>query len=265
MPRAASFRLKSDDGGDADAPAVVYLPSCVSRTMGPARGDPEQEALPSKTESLLRKAGWRVIYPKNLSGLCCGQPFESKGLNETADAKAREVGEALREASGDGLLPIVSDTSPCSFRLKQALPKRLRPLDIVEFIHGELMDRLRIAKRPEAVAVHLTCSGRKMPLESKLRAIAEACVETAVLPASVLCCGWAGDKGFTTPELNAHALRTLKDSLPEGCTAGYSHSRTCEIGLSMHAGVPYRSIVYLVDACTTPHPSNHAMSSVTDA
>ncbi len=44
----------------------------------------------------------------------------------------------------------------------------------------------------------------------------------------------------------------LKDALPEGCTAGYSHSRTCEIGLSMHAGVPYRSIVYLVDACTTP-------------
>jgi D-lactate dehydrogenase len=80
-----------------------------------------------------------------------------------------------------------------------------------------------------------------------------------------LCCGWAGDKGFTTPELNAHALRTLKDSLPEGCTAGYSHSRTCEIGLSMHAGVPYRSIVYLVDSCTTLRPSNHAMPSATDA
>jgi D-lactate dehydrogenase len=252
MPRAASFHPKSGNVGDADAPAVVYLPSCVSRTMGPARGDPDQEVLPSKTEGLLRKAGWRVVYPKNLSNLCCGQPFESKGLAETADAKAQEVGEALREASEDGRLPIVCDTSPCSYRLKQALPKRPRPLDIVEFIHDKLMDRLRFAKRPEAVAVHLTCSGRKMGLESKLRAIAEACAETAVLPASVLCCGWAGDKGFTTPELNAHALRSLKDSLPQGCTAGYSHSRTCEIGLSMHAGVPYQSIVYLVDSCTAP-------------
>jgi D-lactate dehydrogenase len=149
MPTAASFRLKKENNGDADAPAVVYLPSCVSRTMGPARADPEQEALPSKTASLLRKAGWHVVYPKDVSNLCCGQPFESKGLAETADAKAREVGEALREASGDGLLPIVSDTSPCSFRLKQALPERLRPLDIVEFIHDELMDRLRIAKGRE--------------------------------------------------------------------------------------------------------------------
>ena len=133
-------------------------------------------------------------------------------------------------------MPIVCDTSPCSYRLKQALPERLRPLDIVEFIHDELMDRLRFTKRPEAVAVHLTCSGRKMGLEGKLRAVAEACAETAVLPANVGCCGWAGDKGFVTPELNEHALRMLKDALPEGCTAGYSHSRTCEIGLSMHAG-----------------------------
>ena len=252
MPTAASFRPSNGAGADPDAPAVVYLPSCATRTMGPAREDPEQESLPAKTEALLRKAGYRVVYPKNVSRLCCGQPFESKGLAETADEKAKEVGAALADASDDGRLPIVSDTSPCSYRLKQMLPERLRPLDIVEFIHDKLMDRLRFSKRPEAVGVHLTCSGRKMGLEGKLRAIAEACADRAVLPPNVGCCGWAGDKGFVTPELNEHALRMLKDSLPEGCTAGYSHSRTCEIGLSMHAGVPYRSIVYLVDACTTP-------------
>ena len=42
------------------------------------------------------------------------------------------------------------------------------------------------------------------------------------------------------------------DELPQGCRSGYSHSRTCEIGLSKHAQVPYRSIVHLVDACTSP-------------
>jgi D-lactate dehydrogenase len=52
--------------------------------------------------------------------------------------------------------------------------------------------------------------------------------------------------------LNAHALRDLKRALPEGCTAGYSSSRTCEIGLSHHSGVTYRSIVYLVDAISKP-------------
>jgi D-lactate dehydrogenase len=65
----------------------------------------------------------------------------------------------------------------------------------------------------------------------------------------VSCCGFAGDRGFTHPELNAHALRHLKAALPAGCGVGYSSSRTCEIGLSQHAGVPYRSIIALVDAC----------------
>ena len=37
-----------------------------------------------------------------------------------------------------------------------------------------------------------------------------------------------------------------------GAKVGYSNSRTCEIGLSARSGVPYVSIVYLVDACTTP-------------
>jgi D-lactate dehydrogenase len=50
-------------------------------------------------------------------------------------------------------------------------------------------------------------------------------------------------------ELNEHALRRLKPSLPPQCTTGYSTSRTCEIGLSEYAGFPYESIVYLVDAC----------------
>ena len=37
-----------------------------------------------------------------------------------------------------------------------------------------------------------------------------------------------------------------------GIKEGYSNSRTCEIGLSTNGGITYRSIVYLVNACTTP-------------
>jgi D-lactate dehydrogenase len=51
------------------------------------------------------------------------------------------------------------------------------------------------------------------------------------------------------PELNASALSRLKQQLPAGCDQGYSNSRTCEMGLSRHAGIPYRSIAYLVDRC----------------
>jgi D-lactate dehydrogenase len=252
MPTAVSFKAKTDTNADTTRPEVVYLPSCASRTMGPPRDDAEQEPLPSKMEGLLKKAGYRVIYPKNLGNLCCGQPFESKGLKDAADAKVKEMETALREASRDGEIPIVSDTSPCSYRLKNNLPEHLRPLDSIEFIHDHMMDRLTFSKKPDAVALHVTCSGRKMGLEGKLKAIGDACAEMAVIPDSVGCCGWAGDKGWSTPELNEHALRTLKDELPKGCSSGYSHSRTCEIGLTTHGEVSYRSIVYLVDSCTKP-------------
>ena len=41
------------------ASRVVYLAACVSRAMGPAARDQEQEPLLDKTRSLLEKAGYR--------------------------------------------------------------------------------------------------------------------------------------------------------------------------------------------------------------
>jgi len=60
----------------------------------------------------------------------------------------------------------------------------------------------------------------------------------------------AGDRLFNYPELSESALHYLKEAIPEGCNNGYSTSRTCEIGLSLHSGIHYKSIVYLVEKCT---------------
>jgi D-lactate dehydrogenase len=133
--------------------------------------------------------------------------------------------------------------------MKATLDPRIAIHEPAEFIHDHLMDRLRFERRPGPVALHLTCSSIKMGLEPKLRAVAEACAEKVVVPPTG-CCGFAGDKGFTNPELTASALSQLRAALPPGCERGYSNSRACEIGLATHAGVPYQSIVYLVDACT---------------
>ena len=251
MPKAVSFKPGSSAAGVSNGQEkVVYFPSCAARAMGPARGDPVQEALPTVTERLLTKAGFGVIYPRGLDGYCCGQPFESKGIAETADRKSAELEKALLEASQGGELPIVFDTSPCAYRMKRFLGERLRVSDINEFLHDAMLPRLEIRKSSEAIAVHTVCSVRKMGLEGKLAKVAEACADRVTVPAEVGCCGWAGDKGFTTPELNQHALRDLKPALPEGCSRGYSTSRTCEIGLSQQGGIPYQSIIYLVDACS---------------
>lgn len=62
---------------------------------------------------------------------------------------------------------------------------------------------------------------------------------------------FAGDKGFTVPALNASALSHLAEAIPAGCTRGYSNSRTCELGLSHHGGIPYEHLIYLMDRAHT--------------
>jgi D-lactate dehydrogenase len=135
--------------------------------------------------------------------------------------------------------------------MRVAFKSTLKLYEPVEFIHTFLMDRLDFRRTPETVALHVTCSSTKMGLAEKFWVVAQACAEKVVMPSQVGCCGFAGDRGFTHPELNASALAGLKQSLPAGCGAGYSNSRTCEIGLSHHSGIPYQSIVHLVDKCTS--------------
>jgi len=199
-----------------------------------------------------------VVIPQGVSELCCGQPFESKGLFDVADRKSAELEEALRKASDGGRIPIVFDTSPCAWRMRRFCGDRLPVHDVVEFLHDHVIDRVRITPRVSPVAVHPVCSVRKMGGVEKLEAIAARCSPRVVTVPDVQCCGFAGDKGFTRPELNAHALRRLPSAIPPNCTAGYSSSRTCEIGLSQHGRIPYRSIVHLVDACATPLADSQA-------
>jgi D-lactate dehydrogenase len=247
LPRPAHFRPTST-APTANHDRLVYFPSCAARNMGTQRGD-DTEELPVAAERLFRKAGFDVVYAGNLSQLCCGQPFESKGFFAAADRKSAELEIALREASEDGRWPIVFDTSPCSYRMRRYCDGRLAVRDCIEFIHDTVLPRVAIERQDDPVVIHPVCSVRKMGTVDKLAAIAERCSAEVITVNDVLCCGFAGDKGFNRPELNEHALRHLKQSIPIGCTHGYSSSRTCEIGLSEQSGFPYRSIIHLVDAC----------------
>lgn len=230
---------------------VVYFPSCVSRTMGgAAAGDKDQRQLSEVMIRLMEKAGYEIVFPAEMDKLCCGMPFESKGLFETADNMSRELEKALVICSNDGEYPIVCDTSPCIYRMRKVMNKKLKMFEPLEFIHDYLMDKLTFTKKSETVAVHVTCSSTKLGLKEKFKTVAEACATKVIMPAKVRCCGFAGDKGFEVPELNESALSELKDCLPPDCSAGYSNSRTCEMGLSHRSGISYQSIVYLVDRCT---------------
>jgi D-lactate dehydrogenase len=233
-----------------NAPAVVYFPSCINRAMGPARNEEDERSLTTVVVELLHRAGYDVIYPENMEGLCCGMPFASKGFKEQGDARAHELEQALLKASQGGKLPVLVDMSPCLYRMKETFTSPLRLLEPVQFILDHAAQHLSFRKLPITVAVHTTCSAEKMGLAGALKTVAERCAERVIVPHGVGCCGWAGDRGFTVPELNAAALAPLRAAIPAGCEGGYSTSRTCEIGLSEHSGIPYRSILYLVEKAT---------------
>jgi len=252
MPSAGAKAGRTRLPPPPEALCAVYFASCAGQMFGPSRDDGDGEPISATLQRLAKKAGFELIAPPRAPSLCCGQPFDSKGLAIEADRKAEETVQALLQASENGKWPVFSDTSPCSQRLKAAAAGRLAVLDIAEFLHDRVLPRAAIPERLRTpVALHITCSSRRMGLESKLLAIAQACAERVVVPAGIGCCAFAGDKGFVRPEMNAHALRELVPAI-EGCAAGYSTSRTCEIGLTLHGGVQYRSIAHLLDRVARP-------------
>ena len=249
MPLAAKkVNVESDVRSDRK---VVYFPACINRIMGNDADTRSKEALTAVTKKLVNKAGYEIIYPEHLTSLCCGMAFDSKGFKGQGMDKLNELEAALLEASDYGRYPVLCDMSPCLLRMKELMTDKLELLEPIEFTLAYLKDCLQFQLLDETVMVHATCSSTKMGLDNKLVELAQLCATEVIKPEKTGCCGWAGDKGFNLPELNKSALKYLKDEVPERAVAGYSTSRTCEIGLSLHSGLTYQSILYLVDKATT--------------
>lgn len=225
---------------------VVYFPSCINRAMGVSKEHRNEKQLSEKMLELLNKGGFEVVYPENMNALCCGMAFSSKGYTDAGTKKSNELETALLKASENGKYPVLCDMSPCLFTMKENMKSGLKLYEPVEFILEYLLANLEIKPLQETIAVFPVCSMKKMGLENKLVELAEKCAAKVVVP-ETNCCGFAGDRGFSFPELNEHGLRELKMQLPDEVKRGYSTSRTCEIGLSMHSGISHQSIVYLVD------------------
>lgn len=234
---------------DKNPDKVVYFPSCISRTMGPSKDDTNKTDIPQKTVQLLLKAGYEVLFPQDMQNLCCGQAFASKGFTAQGEAKSKELSDALLEISENGKYPVLCDTSPCLHRMLDYMDKRLTLYDPIRFCLECLPEKLDFVKLPRKVAIHPTCTVREMNLVDPLVELANMCAEHVVLPDDVYCCGFAGDRGFSFPELNKAALADLPKQV-EDCDEAYSTSRTCEVGLSLHSGLKYRNIMYLVDDAT---------------
>lgn len=230
---------------------VVYFPSCINQTMGQSKNGGKKHDLVDEIIQLMTKAGYEVIFPEGMEKMCCGQIWESKGMLDIADRKSAELEAALWKASEEGKYPVLCAQSPCLHRMKKVMHK-MKLYEPAEFIMTYLVDRLDFHPVDRHVALHLTCSTRQMGVDKDMIALAKLCSKNVFLPEGVGCCGFAGDRGFTFPELNKYGLRKLRPQIEKNhIEVGYSNSRTCEIGLESNTGIPYMSIVYLVNECTT--------------
>jgi D-lactate dehydrogenase len=230
---------------------VVYFPSCINQTMGQSKRDGKIHDLVDEVIQLMAKAGYEVIFPEGMEKMCCGQIWESKGMLDIADRKSAELEEALWKASEQGKYPVLCAQSPCLHRMKKVM-KKMKLYEPAEFIMEYLVPRLDFHPTDRHIALHLTCSTRQMGVDKDMIALAKLCSTNVFLPEGVGCCGFAGDRGFTFPELNKYGLRKLRPQIEKNhIEVGYSNSRTCEIGLETNTGIPYMSIVYLVNECTT--------------
>lgn len=247
-----------------DGAAAVYFPSCISRTMGPLPGEPDEMSELSLIDAFVavaRRAGSPVFIPGDVAGICCGVPFSSKGYSEAHALAANRAIERFWAWSDEGRLPVVVDTSPCTYGLKtsraQLTPENqarfdgLAILDAVDFTHDTLLPRLTARRKAGAVAVHPVCSLTKMNLGGKLEGVARFCSDDVVVPVTAGCCAFAGDRGFLHPELTASATRhEAAEVKARGCAEHLSSSRTCEIGMTRATGQVYRSYLFLLESVT---------------
>ena len=235
---------------------VVYFPSCINQTMGQSKHGGKVHDLVDEVIKLMAKAGYEVIFPEGMEKMCCGQIWESKGMLDIADRKSAELEEALWKASEQGKYPVLCAQSPCLHRMKKVM-KKMKLYEPAEFIMKYLVPRLDFHPIDRPIALHITCSTRQMGVADDLINLAKMCSTNVFLPEGVGCCGFAGDRGFTFPELNKYGLRKLRPQIEANhIEVGYSNSRTCEIGLETNTGIPYMSIVYLVNECTTAKMKN---------
>jgi D-lactate dehydrogenase len=234
--------------------AAVYVPSCTNRIFA---GSPVEAMV-----AVSARAGLPVWIPADVAGSCCGLPWGSKGFGAAHRQKANEMIERLWQWSGEGALPIVIDASSCTNAtlepgegvleaINSERLARLEILDSVGWAHDRLLPWLEVGEKVASATVHPTCATRRLGLAPALRSLAGELADDVYVAPSATCCGFAGDRGFSHPELTEAATRDQANELAgRHFDARLSANRTCEIGLERATGERYESFLILLERLT---------------
>lgn len=246
-PKANRYKLKNRIK-PTNFEKVVYFSTCANRAFRQNQGYDDQRSLQQVVESLCNKAQIDIIYPEHIENLCCGLSFEN--YDDVHERAVKDLHDALMKASQNGKYPIVIDHSACFNHAFKHMPD-LEINDISEFLCKFVVHRLDITKCDERVLVHKQCKIKVLGKSQYIEDLARLCSDNVFNIKSFACDGFAGQKGFFTPELNKCATKDLASEVAEyGATLGVSSSSTCEIGLGESGGIPFVSVAYLLDRCS---------------
>jgi D-lactate dehydrogenase len=256
----------------ATEPAAVYVPSCTNRIFGPSDADGTKTGYIGRKSSRRRsvvealvevsaRAGKPVVIPDDVAGSCCGLPWSSKGFDAAHRHKANEMVEQMWGWSEEGKLPVLIDAASCTGAiadpaegvLSEENAGRLAQMEIVDSVAWalRLLPNLEIGEKVGSATTHPTCATRRLGLARPLRVLSEALSEEVYVAPSATCCGFAGDRGITHPELTASATRPQAEELDGRRFDAYlSSNRTCEIAMARATGEPYESPLLLLERLT---------------
>lgn len=262
MPSANSYKLQSrfftpeQAKQQVQPKEVLYFSSCLNRAFAPNKKADDRRTIQEVFENLCQKAGINVRYPKQLDSMCCGKAF--KNYAQKSCNPLHQTLKLLLRESQNGEVPIVCDHSACSGEVLKELAslkdyEKLNVLDMPRFALETLMPRLQITPIEQNIGIYAVCALKKNKQSEFLYKIAKACTTKEVLEhTQTYCCGFAGNKGFLTPELNIEATKELAQYFTQQKAKNlYSSSSTCEIGLSDATDTPWQHIIYLLDRVST--------------
>ena len=131
-----------------------------------------------------------------------------------------------RTVAYEVLLSVIEEGAYANLVLKEHA-KRVKLLELIEFVHDYIANDIDFTPTDEPIALHITCSSKLMKIDYKILNLAQRCSTSVLVPEGVGCCGFAGDKGFTHPELNKYALRKLRPQIEKaGIKRGFSNRTT---------------------------------------
>lgn len=231
IPNANYYKLENK--GEFEE-KIIYFSACINRIF--------DTQIQKSIENLCTKAKISVIYPYNITKMCCGKIYADN--NKLFKDNLEFLRKELKEISESGKYKIIVDHSSCFYTIFKEF-NEFEILDLSEFLL-EISSRFNIIKTKEKILVHQLCLLKKLGKENNILKLAKLLSDDVEIIKSFECCGFAGNKGFITPELNQSSTIFLNNE-SQPFSVGVSTSSTCSIGLSSYSNIEFKNIAVLLD------------------